>query len=327
MGIPGRQIRRGVSYCLLFLLPHMLGPFAAHVFAKDSGSIGATEELPDFSNSAALDQQGQPETPQQPNPSGTSSTTGDQKPSAKKADGTATPPENQQPKRILGLMPNFRAVSAGEIPPPPTPKEAFVIATKNSFDYSSFVFVGITSLMAEGTNTHSQLGKGVPGYGRYYWRGLADKTIGNYMVIFALPTVFHQDERYYAMGKGGFLKRLVYSSSRVVITPNYDGHPTFNVSELMGRGIAQGISLGITPARLELQVGLPASMPMLSGVTPLRTSFANSGPTSRLTYCIAIHEFLIHCYPLSQNPRTTSSPARKRQPKIVLLCRASQMGR
>ena len=29
------------------------------------------------------------------------------------------PSEKQQPKRILGIMPNFRAVSAGEIPPPP----------------------------------------------------------------------------------------------------------------------------------------------------------------------------------------------------------------
>ncbi|MGC2171141.1 MAG: hypothetical protein WA555_19255, partial [Candidatus Sulfotelmatobacter sp.] len=46
-----------------------------------------------------------------------------------------TPPP--QPKRILGVMPNFRAVSAGAIAPPPTPKQAFVIATKNSFDYSS----------------------------------------------------------------------------------------------------------------------------------------------------------------------------------------------
>ena len=35
----------------------------------------------------------------------------------------ATPPSQQQPKRILGVMPNYRAVSAGEIPPPPTPKQ------------------------------------------------------------------------------------------------------------------------------------------------------------------------------------------------------------
>ena len=32
--------------------------------------------------------------------------------------------------------------------------------------------------------------------------GFVDKTDGNYLVIFALPTVFHQDERYYALGKG-----------------------------------------------------------------------------------------------------------------------------
>ena len=118
-----------------------------------------------------------------------------------------TPPEKQQPKRILGVMPNFRAVSAGAIPPPPTPKQAFKIATQNSFDYSSFVFVGITSLLAEGSDAHPQLGKGVAGFGRYYWRGFLDKTDGNYLVIFALPTVFHQDERYYAKGEGPFLKR------------------------------------------------------------------------------------------------------------------------
>src|SRR6185312_6546065 len=45
----------------------------------------------------------------------------------------------QQPKRILGIMPNFRAVSAGTIPPPPTIGQSFKIATQNSFDYSSIL--------------------------------------------------------------------------------------------------------------------------------------------------------------------------------------------
>ncbi|MBZ5678984.1 MAG: hypothetical protein LAO24_02640 [Acidobacteriia bacterium] len=158
-------------------------------------------------------------------------------------------PDKQQPKRILGVMPNFRAVSAGAHPPPPTPKQAFMIATRNSFDYSSFVFVGITSLMAEGSNAHPQLGKGIAGYGRYYWRGCLDKTDGNYLVIFALPSVFHQDERYYAMGKGGFWKRAAYSASRIAITPDYHGHNSFNISELLGRGMAQGISIAYYPSK------------------------------------------------------------------------------
>jgi hypothetical protein len=162
------------------------------------------------------------------------------------SDTTKPPP---QPKRILGVMPNFRAVSAATLPPPPTPKQSLWIATQNSFDYSSFLFTGFTSLESQATNQHPQLGKGIGGYGQYYWRGFVDKVDGNYWVIFILPTIFHQDERYYAMGKGGFWKRALYSSTRIFITPNYQGHNSFNISELLGRGIAQGISVSYYPSQ------------------------------------------------------------------------------
>ena len=33
----------------------------------------------------------------------------------------------------------------------------------------------------------------------------------------------------------------------MLITPNYAGRPSFNASELMGRGIAQGISISYYP--------------------------------------------------------------------------------
>ncbi|HWF38083.1 MAG TPA: hypothetical protein VG322_06160 [Candidatus Acidoferrales bacterium] len=168
---------------------------------------------------------------------------------AREAANKEVPLSKQQPKRILGLMPNYRAVSAGAIPPPPTPKEAFIIATRNSFDYSSFVFVGITSALAEWSDAHKQLGEGFEGYGRYYWRGYLDKTIGNYMVIFALPTVLHEDERYYAKGEGGILKRGIYAATRVLITPNYKGHDTLNISELLGRASAQAISVSYYPSQ------------------------------------------------------------------------------
>ena len=152
------------------------------------------------------------------------------------------PVSQQQPKRILGIMPNYRAVSAGAIPPPPTPKEAFRIATQNSFDYSSFLFVGFTSAEAELSRVHPKLGHGFEAYPDYYWRGFVDKTDRNYLVIYALPTVFHEDERFYAKGRGRILARAIYAASRVLITPDYHGHDTFNASEILGTGIAQGIS-------------------------------------------------------------------------------------
>ena len=104
--------------------------------------------------------------------------------------------------------------------------------------------------MAEWSDAHPALGtNGFPAYWSYYWRGYVDKTDGNYLVIFALPTIFHQDERYFAKGEGGVWKRAVYSASRILITPNYSGHNSFNASEVLGRGIAQGISTAYYPSR------------------------------------------------------------------------------
>jgi len=208
-----------------------------------AASLCHAQQSPTSSSSTPAEQQSPA-----PTPSGTQTQPQASAADAADAANQSVAPSQQQPKRILGIMPNFRAVSAGAMPPPPTPKQAFVMATRNSFDYSSFLFVGFTSLTAEASNAHPQLGKGLPGFGRYYWRGFLDKTDGNYLVIFALPTVFRQDERYYAKGKGGFFKRAAYSSTRILITPDYHGHDSFNASEIFGRAMAQGISLSYYPS-------------------------------------------------------------------------------
>lgn len=189
---------------------------------------------------AAAQESGPPPPASAAAPASKAQTAPEDKSGATSADKAHAP--KKQPKRILGLMPNYRAVSAGVIPPPPGPKEAFLIATENSFDYSAFAFVGVTSALAEWTDTHPQLGEGLTGYGRYYWRGFLDKTDGNYLVDFALPTVLHEDERYFARGEGRVWKRAVYAASRVLITPDYQGHDTFNAAEILGRGISQGLS-------------------------------------------------------------------------------------
>jgi hypothetical protein len=110
-------------------------------------------------------------------------------------------------------MPNYRAVSAGEIPQARTSKEALKIATKNNFDSSAFLFADFTTLMAEGANRHPQFGKGPAGFGRYYWRGLVDRTDGNYLVIFALPTLSARTSGTTRKAKGGALGRPRHSAS------------------------------------------------------------------------------------------------------------------
>lgn len=133
------------------------------------------------------------------------------KQSAQFATGNSTAKGGAQTNRILGVVPNFEAVSVNVKLPRQSAKEKFRDATNDSFDYSSFVFVGIFAGVGQASNSDPEFHQGAVGYGRYYWHTFADQTDENYLVQFALPVVLHQDARYYTFGHGGFLKRTAYS--------------------------------------------------------------------------------------------------------------------
>ena len=147
-----------------------------------------------------------------------------------------------QTKRILGIVPNFEAVSVNAKLPPQSVKEKFKDATDDSFDYSSFIFVGGLAGVGQASNSIPEFHQGAAGYGRYYWHTFADQTDENYLVEFAFPVALRQDARYYTLGRGGVLKRTAYSLSRILITRTDSGNETFNASEIIGAGAASGIS-------------------------------------------------------------------------------------
>ncbi len=148
----------------------------------------------------------------------------------------------RQTKRILYIVPNFRAVSADQKLPPQTVKEKFKTATLDSVDYSSFLFVAIQSGIAQAHKANPEFHQGAAGYGRYYWHTYADYADENLWVEFILPAALRQDSRYYTKSHGGFVNRLAYSFSRVAITRTDGGRETFNASEIVGAGAAAGIS-------------------------------------------------------------------------------------
>jgi hypothetical protein len=150
--------------------------------------------------------------------------------------------EGGQTKRILFLIPNFRAVSTDKHLPAQTVKEKFITATFDSVDYSSFIFVAIQAGIGQARNSSPEFRQGAAGFARYYWHTYADFADENLWVEFILPTALHQDSRYYTLGRGSFPKRLAYSFSRVAITRTDSGHETFNASEIFGAGAAAGIS-------------------------------------------------------------------------------------
>jgi len=185
---------------------------------------------------------------------------------------------DQQTKRILGIIPNFRSVSTNVKLPRETVKEKFVDATEDSFDYSSFVLPAFIAGYDMARRETPEFHNGGVGYGRYYWHSLTDQTIENYMVEFIVPVAAHEDTRYYTLGNGGFVKRATYSLSRVLITRSDDGKRVFNAGEVLGSGMAAGISnlyypeasrtFGNTASQWGLDVGIDAASYMFREFWP-----------------------------------------------------------
>jgi hypothetical protein len=167
----------------------------------------------------------------------------DKKPKDKKEDDQA-----QQSTRMFYVIPNFAAVSAHTQLPPLSTREKFVLAAHDSLiDYSSFVWTGILAGQAMALNSDPELGHGAAGYGRYYWRTFADGVSGTFFTEAIVPTITHQDPRYYTMGEGGFFRRTGYAISRTFITRTDLGGNSFNWSEVVGNGLEAGLSNAYYP--------------------------------------------------------------------------------
>jgi hypothetical protein len=150
--------------------------------------------------------------------------------------------EGKQTKRMFGIIPNFAAVSARTEVPELSARDKFLLASKDSGDYSSFIWSGLQAAQSMALKSYPELHQGAAGYGRYYWRAFADQASGSFFTEAIVPALTHEDPRYYTLGYGGFFRRARYALSRVFITRTDSGRNTFNISEIAGNGMEAGLA-------------------------------------------------------------------------------------
>ena len=70
-----------------------------------------------------------------------------------------------------------------------------------------------------------------------------DKTDGTYLSAWLLPSLLHEDTRYYALGAGHSIPmRALYVISREAVARTYGGRQTPNIAGLGGKVLTQVIS-------------------------------------------------------------------------------------
>ena len=86
-------------------------------------------------------------------------------------------------------------------------------------------------------------GKGMGGFYAYTWRGFLDKTDGTYLSAWLLPSLLHEDTRFYALGAGHpIVVRALYVISRQAVARTYGGRQTPSFAGLGGKVLTQVVS-------------------------------------------------------------------------------------
>jgi len=152
--------------------------------------------------------------------------------------------ETQQ--RIFGIIPNFYTVYDSANAVPLTSKLKFKLALRTSFDPVTLGGVAFMAGVKQAAKTPDyQLG--ATGYGERLGEtaltGLSDIMIGGAV----LPSLLHQDPRYFYQGTGRTRSRLKHALSAAVVARGDDGKSQFNASSVGGDLITSALQLAYYP--------------------------------------------------------------------------------
>jgi hypothetical protein len=150
-------------------------------------------------------------------------------------------------QRVLGIIPNFYAVYDGANTVPLTPKLKFKLAMRVSVDPITLVGVGLMSGINQAANRPDYV-QGAKGYGQRLGAesalGFSDILLGGAI----LPSLLHQDPRYFYQGTGGTQSRLIHAIGSPFICRGDNGRRQINFSSIGGDLGSTALSMTYYPA-------------------------------------------------------------------------------
>lgn len=139
----------------------------------------------------------------------------------------------EEQQRVLGIIPNFYVVYDSRNAVPLSTKLKFQLAMRVSVDPVTIAGVGLMAGIRQAGGTPNYVG-GAKGYGQRF--GAEAATVFSDILIggAVLPSLLHQDPRYFYQGAGTTSSRLRHALSSPFICRGDNGRPQINFSSLGG---------------------------------------------------------------------------------------------
>jgi hypothetical protein len=156
----------------------------------------------------------------------------------------------ENPKRIFGIIPNFVSTNdTAANQEPLTVHEKYILSFHQMFDFSAHIGNLLQSAVSQATDGQPHYGEGWGSFAERFAASEGDQMSSSFFIYGVLPSVLHDDPRYFRRGTGPVRGRLWYAASRTVITRKDSGEPTFNIPQTLGQLIQGGISTSYYPER------------------------------------------------------------------------------
>jgi len=157
-----------------------------------------------------------------------------------------TSAQEQRPPRIFWIIPTY-TITESKAPTRLTPEQKFNIVVKDTIDPYTIGFTAFTAGIAQANNDLRGYGQGSSGYAKRFGALYADQASAGFLGGFLLPSLLHQDPRYYRQGSGPFTHRFAHAMIRPVVTYGDASGRKFNWSGLLGSLAASGLSNAYYP--------------------------------------------------------------------------------
>jgi Carboxypeptidase regulatory-like domain len=147
----------------------------------------------------------------------------------------------QEKQRVLGFLPNYYVSYIWDAVPM-TPKLKFSLALRAATDPATFLVTAAVAGVEQAHKTFPGYGQELGGYARRYGAAYSDRLVGAMIAHAILPSLLHQDPRYFYRGSGSIRSRIFYALSATVVCRGDNGQLEPNYSAVLGSFAAAGIS-------------------------------------------------------------------------------------
>jgi hypothetical protein len=157
------------------------------------------------------------QSPQQPPQQTSSGSTQSQQSSAQKTDHQKAEEQlkQQETQRVAGVMATFNTTRNPDALPLSSGQK-FRLFFKSAFDPWPFGLSAVVAGMGQAEDSTPEWGEGAQGYAKRFGAGYSDYFLGNFFGNAVLPSLLHEDPRYFQKGSGRLINRILWAATSTV---------------------------------------------------------------------------------------------------------------